>query len=199
MADYFIRPASRPMTDTVLKDAHIALLRGINVGGKNKLPMKSLVSIFEAAGCKSVQTYIQSGNVVFMAKAALARRIPELVSDAIAKEFGYKVPVVSRTAADLKKVVRANPFTKTEPDERLLHVAFLAKKPTATQAAELDPDRSSPDEFELRGREIYLRCPNGVARTKLTNAYFDSKLATTSTMRNWKTTLKLLALANEIG
>lgn len=187
------------MTDTVLKDAHIALLRGINVGGKNKLPMKDLMSIFEDAGCNRVTTYIQSGNVLFVAKAALARRIPGLVSDAIAKEFGYKVPVVSRTAADLKKVVRANPFTKTEPDERLLHVAFLAKKPTATQAAELDPDRSSPDEFELRGREIYLRCPNGVARTKLTNAYFDSKLATTSTMRNWKTTLKLLALATEIG
>jgi len=82
-------------------------------------------------------------------------------------------------------------------EEKLFHVVFLATRPAARAVKALDPDRSPPDKFVHHGREIYLKCPNGIARTKLTNAYFDSKLDTTSTMRNWKTVLKLQELLSD--
>lgn len=175
----------------------MALLRGINVGGKNSLPMKTLGALFTDAGCHDVGTYVQSGNVVFRGTPSLARRIPSVIEKAISDQFGLRVPVVTRTAAELRDVVNGNPFLPKETDTRMLHVAFLAAKPTAAQVDALDPDRSPPDEFTVRGREIYMRLPNGVARTKLTNAYLDAKLGTTSTLRNWRTVLKLLELAGD--
>ena len=171
------------------------MLRGINVGGKNKIPMKDLCDLFTVAGCEGIRTYIQSGNVIFHAGAALAKLIPDLIAEAVRDRFGYRVPVVLRNAEELRKVVHNNPFLTAGADTGVLHVAFLADRPDAAKVAALDPTRSPPDEFTVRGGEIYLKCPNGVARTKLTNAYFDSKLATTSTVRNWRTVLKLLELA----
>jgi uncharacterized protein (DUF1697 family) len=173
---------------------HVALLRGINVGGKNLLPMARLARRFEAIGCQAVRTYIQSGNVIFAASAALARRVPETISQAIRAEAGLEVPVIVRTAHELAEVARAHPFRKANVEPKTLHIAFLADTPTAAQLAALDPDRSPPDEFVVRGREIYLHLPNGVARTRLTNAYFDSKLDTVSTLRGVATVDKLVEL-----
>jgi uncharacterized protein (DUF1697 family) len=175
-------------------DVHVALLRGINLGGKNRLPMKDLAAMFTDAGCGSVTTYIQSGNALFQASSGLARRIPALIEKAIAERFGYQVPVVTRTGGDLLRIVRGNPFLRAGADEGTLHVAFLAGAPAAARVKALDPERSPPDGFAVRGREIYLHCPKGFARTKLTNAYFDSKLGTMSTVRNWRTVLKLREL-----
>jgi uncharacterized protein (DUF1697 family) len=173
---------------------YVALLRGINVSGKNKLPMDDLRRIFEDAGCRDVETYIQSGNVVFAASDARARRAPHLVREAIAGGFGHHVPVVLRSAAELRKAFRANPFLAEGPELKALHVAFLQEKPTTKQIGSLDPDRSPPDRFAVRGREVYLCLPNGVARSKLTNLYFDSRLGTTSTVRNWKTVTRLVEM-----
>jgi uncharacterized protein (DUF1697 family) len=175
--------------------AFVALMRGINVGGKNMVPMRELVAAFVDAGCLDVRTYIQSGNVIFRAPAAVAARLPSRVEQAMADRFGFRVPVVTRTATELLAVTRNNPFLRPGTDPDALHVAFLAAVPGATAVAALDPGRSPPDRFSVRGRDIYLHCPNGLARTKLTNQYFDSKLATTSTVRNWRTVLKLLELA----
>lgn len=175
-------------------DIHVALLRGINLAGKNRLPMKDLAAMFTDAGCTSVATYIQSGNVVFDASPALARRIPDRIEKAIADRFGYRIPVVTRTAGELRKVVRGNPFLRAGADAGTLHVAFLADSPAVARVKALDPDRSPPDAFVVRGREIYLHCPNGFARTKLTNAYFDSKLSTMTTVRNWRTVETLVDL-----
>lgn len=175
-------------------DFHVALLRGINVGGKNLLPMRSLAALFAEVGCNDVRTYIQSGNVVFRAKDATVRKLPGVVGRAIEERFGLRVPVVVRSAADLARVQRANPFLAKGADPAELHVVFLAEAPAAAAVAALDGKRSPPDELVVLGREIYLRLPNGVARTKLTNDYFDSKLATTSTMRNWRTVLKLVEM-----
>lgn len=175
--------------------AHVALLRGLNVGGKNRLPMRDLAAIFSGVGCTGVRTYIQSGNVLFDAPSALGRRVPRLVADEIARSFGFEVPVVTRTVAELGRVAAENPFVAAGVAERELHVAFLADEPTPAHLAALDPDRSPPDEIAAGGREIYLRCPGGVARTRLTNAYFDRTLATISTMRNWRTVLALVELA----
>jgi uncharacterized protein (DUF1697 family) len=173
---------------------HVALLRGVNVGGKNVLPMKDLAAMFVAAGCRDVETYIQSGNVVCRAAPALAKKLPATIADAIRERFGYRVPVVMRTADELREVAGRNPFLATGADTAALHVGFLASVPKGDRIAALDAHRSTPDEFAVRGREIYLRLPNGVARSKLTNAYFDATLATTSTVRTWRTLLKLLDL-----
>ena len=172
----------------------VALLRGINVGGKNMLPMKDLVAMFERAGCGRVRHYIQSGNVVFDAPAPLAAKISSLVTADIAKRAGLRVPLVVRTSAELAKVARTNPFLVDSAeghDPKTLHVLFLADAPEKKHAAALDPARSPPDRFTVRGREIFLSCPNGAGGTKLTNAYFDGALRTTSTGRNWRTVLTL--------
>ena len=173
----------------------VALLRGINVGGKNLLPMTDLAGLFEEAGCAGVRTYIQSGNVLFTASRARAEKLPGLIASGIADRFGYQVPVLLRTAADLGETIRQNPFLEAGASENWLHVLFLADQPDAGRVAALDPLRSPPDAYAVRGREIYLRLPNGGAKTKLTNAYFDSRLATISTVRNWRTVLKLFELA----
>jgi uncharacterized protein (DUF1697 family) len=173
---------------------HVALMRGINLAGKNRLSMKDLSALFTDAGCTDVRTYVQSGNIVFQAGPDLARRIPGLIEKAIKDQFGISVPVVTRSAAELRRVPKANPYLARGVDTSTLHVAFLAAKPTAAQIKSLDPNRSPQDEFTVRGREVYLRMPNGVGRTKLSNAYLDSKLGTTSTLRNWRTVLKLIEM-----
>lgn len=176
---------------------HVALLRGINLGGKNKLPMKALVALFEEAGCADVVTYIQSGNVVFAASAAAAKKVPEAVEAAIAERFALKVPVVTRTSKEMAEAAAKNPFLAEGVPADQLHLAFLAHEPSAQAVAGLDPERSKGDRFAVAGREVYLHLPNGVARTKLSNAWLDSKLGTVSTVRNWRTVEKLLAMAQE--
>jgi uncharacterized protein (DUF1697 family) len=183
-----------PCIISIMVCTHVALLRGVNVGGNNILPMKDLAAMFTAAGCSDVRTYIQSGNVVFKAGRALARRIPAVISAAISDRFGFQVAVVLRTADALREVAHSNPFLDAASDASTLAVAFLADAPDVARVARLDPNRSLPDAFVVSGREIYLHCPNGFANTKLTNAYFDSALATTSTARNWRTVLTLVKM-----
>jgi uncharacterized protein (DUF1697 family) len=170
---------------------HVALLRGINVGGKNMLAMTALAKRFTDAGCQDVVTYINSGNVVFRATAALAKKLPAVMTAAIAKHHDLEIPIVLRTAAELAAVVTANPFVAAKVPLKELYVGFLGKAPDAAAIAQLDPKRSPPDEFRVIGGEIFLRYCNGAGTTKLTNAYLDAKLATVSTVRNWNTVLKL--------
>jgi uncharacterized protein (DUF1697 family) len=173
---------------------YIALLRGINVGGKNSLPMKELAAMFEKAGCSQVATYIQSGNVVFQANAKLAQQIPDLISKAILKSFKISIPVIVRKAEDLVQISKGNPFFKKGGTIDTVHVAFLAHTPALEAVKSLDPNRCTIDGFHVQGSEIYLHFPKGLAKTKLTNQYFDSKLSTVSTVRNWKTLLKLIEM-----
>jgi uncharacterized protein (DUF1697 family) len=170
---------------------HVALLRGINVGGKNMLPMKELVALFVKAGCEEVTTYIQSGNVVFRAEDKVVAGLGGGIAKQVEARFGLRVPVVLRTSAEINAVIRGNPFLKVGVGEEMLHVCFLADRPAKDLVAGLDAGRSAPDAFAVVGREIYMQLVNGVSGTKLTNAYFDSKLKTVSTMRNWRTVLKL--------
>jgi len=177
-----------------VKNAHVALLRGINLGYR-RLPMTGLADLFRSAGARDVRTYIQSGNVVFSAPAAVARRVPAIVEQAIERQYGFEVPIVMRTAAELTDVVRRNPFLNDGADAKTLHVAFLLDRPAGAKVAALDPHRSPPDTFVVRGREIYLHLPHGMGRSKLTTQYFDSTLATVTTARNWRTVQTLLAMA----
>ena len=175
---------------------YAALLRGINVGGKNMLPMKALAAIFEATGCKNVETYIQSGNVVFKASSALAKRLPQRISEAIAERYGYQVPVIVRSAAELRASAAGNPYLRESIPPNQLHLYFLGEQPSTAALTGLDPDRSLPDEFVVIGHDIYVRAPNGVGRSKLTNVYFESKLKVICTARNWATVLRLAAITN---
>jgi Uncharacterized protein conserved in bacteria len=176
---------------------HLALLRGINLGPKNKIAMPDLAKIFGDAGCSNVRTYIQSGNVIFAATSELSGRLPDLITAQIQQRFGHRVPVILRTFGEMQAVVRSNPFLKEGAAGDILHVMFLADLPKAGAASSLDPDRSPPNRFIVRGKEVYLLFPDGFARNKLTSAYFDSKLGTIGTVRNWRTVTRLLELMAE--
>ncbi|MBK8097156.1 MAG: DUF1697 domain-containing protein [Planctomycetes bacterium] len=183
------------MVDRARKPARwIALLRGINVGGKNKLPMADLTAICTGVGCTGVKTFIQSGNVVFD-HAGSPTTIARDLASAIADRSGLHVPVIVVTQKQLAAVIADNPFLANGTDPDTLHVAFLADPPSKAAVARLDPKRSPGDAFAVGKQVMWLHLPNGVARTKLTNAWLDATLATTSTIRNWRTVLQLAEMA----
>jgi uncharacterized protein (DUF1697 family) len=173
---------------------HLALLRGINVGGKNRLPMEALRAFFAAAGCTDVETYIQSGNVVFRAPERKLKGLAREIQAAIEAGVGIKVPVVLRSGDELAEVAKKHLLAKGA-DAATLHVVFLADAPDAAAVKALDANRSPPDTFVVKGREVFLCCPKGYGNSKLTNAWFDSKLSTVSTVRNWRTVQELAALS----
>jgi uncharacterized protein (DUF1697 family) len=169
---------------------HLALLRGINVGGKAKLPMNELAALFAASGAQDIRTFIQSGNVIF--NAAEPEHVVAAVTTEIAKIYGYPGRIVLRSAREMQRTFSANPFAASPP--ATLHCYFLVDWPDRKAVEALDSQRSPGDSFVVHGREIYLVVPNGMARTRLTNAYFDTKLATVSTARNWNTVGKLVEI-----
>jgi uncharacterized protein (DUF1697 family) len=176
----------------VTSTTYVALLRGINVGGKKKVPMKELRSLFEGLGHSDVRTYVQSGNVIFSSPSSARARVVNEIERAVSRTFGIDTSVLIRAQRELARIAEANPF----PDEKptYVHVAFLADRPSAKAVSSLDPDHSPPDEFVVKGREIYLRFPKGSGRSKLTIDYFERKLGTRATARNWNTVLKVLSL-----
>lgn len=160
--------------------------------------MRDLGRIFEEAGCREVRTYIQSGNVVYRARASLGRQVPARVEAAIAARFGFRSPVVTRTAAEIETIVAANPFPEeAAADPKTVHVAFLKGRPRAAAVAALDPDRSPGDRFLVQGREVWIHFPNGAGRSKITNPWLDARLKTVSTSRNWRTVLALRDMLRE--
>jgi uncharacterized protein (DUF1697 family) len=169
----------------------VALLRGINLGARNRVAMKDLRALIEELGGENVRTYLQSGNVVFggraLTEAAIAKGIRE--------SLGVDVKVLVRTKAELAKVVRGNPFAKA--DLSTLHVTFLDAAPDKARAKKLAEQTFEPDEFEVTGPEVYLRCPNGYGRSKLSNAFLEKQLGVAGTTRNWKTVTALAELAGE--
>jgi uncharacterized protein (DUF1697 family) len=165
----------------------IALLRGVNVGGR-KVPMSELRTRFDELGHTDVRTYIQSGNVVFDAKGQPARVRAE-IEQALQRAFGFEIAVLLRTPAELASVVKRNPFGGDA------YVTFLDVQPERGFVAAIDADAYLPDEFVVDGREVYVRCPNGYGRTKINNTFFERKLATRATTRNWNTVTLLLEWA----
>ena len=170
----------------------VALLRGVNVGGKNKMPMRALCEVFAAAGCTEAQSYIQSGNVVFrsgLPDGSLQRKL----AAAIEERFGFAVPVVVRTVVEMQAALGANPFS--EVAEERLAVMFLRDRPTVEALARLEAERFLPERFAVVGGEVYLDMPNGAGRSKMTTAYFDGRLKTVGTVRNLRTIRALVEMA----
>ena len=180
-----------------MKTTYVGLLRGVNVGGNNKLPMNLLVTLCEALGCTSVRTYIQSGNVVFQASAKVAAGFAAKLKDQIKKEHGFETTLILRTEAELQASVENNPYLAAGVDEKFLHVLFLASEPNLLDVVKLNPVCEGAEGFSLRGSEIFLYLPNGVGRSKMANYGFDKILRTVGSTRNWQTVQKLLALCEE--
>ena len=167
---------------------YLGLLRGVNVGGKHKLPMAELRALVEALGHTEVSTFIQSGNVIFTAARPVT---PGSLETAIHDRLGIDTTVVLRTSSELERIVQANPFADRDP--AVLHVGFLARRPAATTVSDLAVDRFDPEQCAIRGTECYLYLPNGMGRAKLP-AYLDRRIEIPVTVRNWNTVTKLLAL-----
>ncbi len=175
----------------------IALLRGVNVGGHNKVPMAELRKACTEVGFADVGTYIQSGNVVFRAEEG-ADQVAGTLRALMAERFGCDVPVVLRTVEALERVVAANPFLEEGADVARLHVGFLLDKPTRARVSGMPPQPPGPEEFRVVDAEVYLHYPEGMASTKLTTAYFDRALGTTMTARNWRTVNRIVDMGREV-
>ena len=157
--------------------------------------MADLRALFSSLGFEDVATYIQSGNVVFRSPTADEDAVVARLEREIAGAFAVSPSVLLRTPAEFEAIAASNPFLSRKADLSKLHVVFLDRDPPTTAAAELDPERSPPDEFALEGRELYLHLPNGAGRSKLTLDYLERVLGVRGTQRNWNTLLRLLELA----
>lgn len=172
----------------------VALLRGVNVGGGNKIAMPALRASCERRGFERVGTYIQSGNLVFDAsgnEASVTADLRKLLAD----EHGLKVPVVVRTAKEMDRLADHHPGLAAGVDPRYLQIVFLDRTPKQADVDRVDGARFEPDTFEVDGREIYVTYPNGSGRSKLTIEVFEKAFGATATARNINTVRRLIELA----
>jgi uncharacterized protein (DUF1697 family) len=173
---------------------YIALFRGINVVGRNKLPMKQLVSILEGLGLKDVVTYIQSGNAVFRSRASDASRLATKIGAAVEKARGFRPDVMLLEPSELETAMNANPFREGEAEPNKLHLYFLASAPEKPDLAALQDIASARERFSLAGKVFYLHAPDGIGRSKLA-ARVEKSLGVSATARNWRTVVKVAEMA----
>jgi uncharacterized protein (DUF1697 family) len=177
----------------------ISLLRGINVGGQKKVKMADLKAVYEALSLENVTTYVQSGNVVFESSESETFALSQKIYEGIEKAFGFSAEIITRTVDDWRELIEHNPFGKnSEKDPKYLHVTLLAEVPDKQLVQDVSTMRFEPDEYIVQGDVVYLYCPNGYGRTKLTNTFWEKKLKVGATTRNWNTVNKLLELAEAI-
>jgi uncharacterized protein (DUF1697 family) len=171
----------------------IVLLRGINLGARNRVSMPALRAALEAAGYAEPTTLLQSGNVVMAGPKATPAKLERLLRDS----FGLDIAVVVRTRAELAAVVANDPFPGVADVPKLYQVSFLSRQPSAAVTRALEAADLAPERVAVRGREIYAWHANGIQRSPLAKLLTDAKLGVTATARNWNTVTKLLALADE--
>ena len=177
----------------------ISMLRGVNLGPHNRVKMDALRALYESLGFNGVRTYVQSGNVVFRTDSRDMARLATKIEDAIERKFGFRVDVIVRTTAEIRRAIANNPFAgrrNLEPDKFL--VTFLAGDPDPEARKKVLQINTEPEELRVEGREIYMYFPNGMARPKLTWSQVATKLKTSGTGRNWTTVHALLAMAEKL-
>jgi uncharacterized protein (DUF1697 family) len=178
---------------------YVALLRAVNVGGKS-LPMEDLRKLCADLDLANVETYLQSGNAVFDSPAAGIATLPAALETQIRKAFGFDVTVFILEPADLQRILKENPFLEQPgADLESLYVTFLQYPPAPRQWAALDGMDAAPDSFRPGEAEVFVSCPGGYGKTKLSNAFFEKKLNMPATTRNWKTVTALAQLAGRSG
>lgn len=175
-----------------MTERHVSLLRGINVGGHNLISMARLRALYAALGCEDVQTYLQSGNVVFR-RDRDAEDVARNVERAIRHELGLDVRVLTRSHDRLAAIVAADPFPDADPSRRF--VMFLSGPPGREIARELGHVTLGPDEAILIGEELHLHCPDGIGNSRLPGLLSEKRLGVTTTARNWRTTTRLLEMS----
>lgn len=166
------------------------MLRGINVGGKGRLPMKELVAELEGMGLENVRTYIQSGNVVFDSSKKLGARFGDEIGQRIEASHGFRPAVMLIGAKGFRDAVAGNPYAEAKTDPKTVHLFFLGAKPRAAKVAELEPLRTQSEEYQLVGKVLYLHTPEGFAKSKLA-AGVERVLGVAVTARNWRTVTKV--------
>lgn len=171
---------------------YIVLLRGINVSGKNKLPMADLRTMLTDLGFREVQTYIQSGNII-LSSDETPEKVSEIIKNGIKKTFDYDVPVIVRTVASWQQTIDENPYADRE-DGKKNYFTFLEKIPDINT---VEINKVEGDEFTIVKDVVYLYCEGGYGKTKLSNNVLEKKLKVVATTRNLKTTLKMLELATQ--
>jgi uncharacterized protein (DUF1697 family) len=174
----------------------IVLLRGINLGSRNRVAMPKLREALGEAGFEDVKTYVQSGNVVLSSRA-LPKTVARKVEQTIAEAFGLEIDVVVRTRDELAETVRRNPLGKVATDPKRYQVSFLEAEPDPEVVQKLAASAVASERFVHVGRELYAWHPEGVARSKLWAQLAGPKLGVTATARNWTTVTKLLELADD--
>lgn len=177
---------------------YISILRGINVSGHKMVKMDALKEMYKRLKFKNIQSYIQSGNVVFQSDSAPVAVLEKKIRKEILKSFAFDVPVLVREVEEIRQVLKNNPFvSKRKEDISRLHVTFLSDEPQKDALVKASAVSYAPDEFIVKGRTVYLFCPDGYGNTKLNNTFFENKFKLTATTRNWKTTSELLVIAEK--
>lgn len=170
------------------------------MGARNRIAMADLRKLMQDLGFDEAQTHLQSGNVVFGAGGADEDHdlgaVAEAIQEGLRRELGLDVPVIVRTAQELRRVVAANPLRQVATNPSRLLVSFLSGRIDRSLLTDLDESSFAPDAFALGEREIYVWAPNGASETKLTHAFWERRLGLTATARNWNTVERLLELAS---
>jgi len=177
-------------------NSYIALFRGINVGGRNRLPMRELVEVLEELGLQDVKTYIQSGNVIFRSEDTNVSELSERMSCAINKSHGFAPQVLLLGLDELEWAIASNPYPAAESEPKTLHLYFLASEPEHPNLEDLESVKASSERFTLKGRVFYLHAPDGIGRSKLA-AKVEKSLGVAVTARNWRSVTKIMAMAQE--
>jgi uncharacterized protein (DUF1697 family) len=179
--------------------AYIVMLRGINVSGHKTIKMEDLRALCDDLGFRNVETYVQSGNIIFQSQVENPATISRRIGAKIIEFFGFEVSVMVRTSNEMRNVISNNPFLKENGiDSSKLHVTFLSEIVQKTSLEKLAELSTSPDRFHPAPREIYVYCPSGYGRTKLSNVGIEKALSVAATTRNWKTTTKLLEMVSKL-
>ncbi|GAP12701.1 uncharacterized protein conserved in bacteria [Longilinea arvoryzae] len=179
-------------------NTYIALFRGINVGGNSLLPMKELVADLQNIGCRSVQTYIQSGNAVFASPEADASRLADAIRSEIRRRHGFEPYILLLSLAELGQAMAQNPFPEAEANPQVLHLGFLAVQPSNPDLPGLARIKADSERFQLIGRVFYLFAPEGVGRSKLA-AGAEKLLGVVMTDRNWRSVCAIAGLAGKLA
>lgn len=178
---------------------YISLLRGINVSGQKLIKMQTLEKTFQNLGCEKVKTYLQSGNVVFTSNTTSTKALETQIEQEIKKDFGFDVPVLILTEAKLRETISNNPFiNQSDKDIAYMHITFLGSIPENFDIKSIESKKLEGEEIVVSKDMVYLYCPNGYGKTKLTNNFFENKLKLSATTRNWETTNELLKLAGDL-
>ncbi len=174
---------------------HVVRLRGVNVGGHNRLPMADLRAVLVGLGCSDVATYLQSGNAVCTTTGS-PDDVASTVAASLASERGLSVPVMARSADQWTTLVAVNPLAGLDDDPKRLHVTFLEGAPAPDRLAALaaEADDLAPERIEVVGADAFLHTPHGFADTRFTPAFLERRLGRTATTRNWRTGLVLADL-----